>query len=84
MSERKMHDFHKFPIPEYIFHHLGDERLRMEGDAVCVGEHLFEEEFKVERRGDGGLGREDDGIFNQLQSSTWDKYAIDLFKYVFP
>jgi len=55
----------------------------MEGDAICLGEHLFEEEFKVEKRGDGGLGREDDGIFNQLQSSTWGEYAID-FEYVCP
>ena len=55
----------------------------MEGDAICLGEHLFEEEFKVDR-GDGGLGREDDGIFNQLQSSTWGKYATDFFEYVGP
>ena len=56
----------------------------MEGDAVCVREHLFEEVLKVERWGDGGLGREDDGIFDQLQSSTWGEYAIDFFEYVCP
>jgi hypothetical protein len=55
----------------------------MKGDAVCLGEHLSEEGFKVERRGDAGLGREDDGIFDQLQSSTWGEYAIDLFEYMF-
>jgi len=68
-------------ISEYIFHHLRDERLGMEGDAVYLGEHLLEEEFKVERRGDG---REDDVIFDQLQSSTWGEYAIDFFEYVCP
>jgi len=83
MSKGKMHDFHKLPISEYIFHHSRDERLVMEGDAICVGEHLFEEEFKVERRGDG-VGREDDGIFNQLQSTTWGEYTIGFFEYVCP
>ena len=81
MSERKTRDFHKLPISEYIFHHLRDERLGMEGDAVYLGEHLFEEEFKVERRGDGG---EDDGIFDQLQSSTWGASTRYLFEYVCP
>jgi len=72
------------PYPNIFFHHLRDERLGMGGDAICLGEHLFEEEFKVERWGDGGLGQEDDGIFNQLQSSTWREYAIDFFEYVCP
>ena len=53
MSERKMDEFSNHPISEYIFRHLRDERLGMEGDATCLNGHLFEEGFKVERRGDG-------------------------------
>lgn len=84
MSKGKMHDLHQLPVSKYIFHQLRDERLGMEGDAVCLGKQIFEEVFEVEKRGDGGLGWEDDGIFDQLQSSAWGEYAIDFFEYVCP